>query len=310
MNAMTQRVAHRWLRKSGLLEPPPRMVDAISTWAQAHPWGTGDTKTRLFKTNLQGWKHLKTWQSSVAQRYKRAPNGDDEEYLKALGLEKLEVVLVYQWTGHPASGNFSNLGGPTIRLNLQNPVPVHQLHTIVAHELRHFAQTLLSGGKPPKQIRTPEIPRNTKTNLQLWGPEEILLRQRLQQLRIPITEHTFHALRDIEFYTNLADATETFKTQTAGLKPADLRQALHYFTGSKQPPTKHELTQQVEQQLLEKQPYSPMAENQVRQYVQQYVQQHLQRLKPYQHPHRFFQALKAAPGKWRKAVGEMAAAVL
>lgn len=84
----------------------------------------------------------------------------------------------------------------------------------VRHELQHFMQSFIKymqqmaeiGGLPSKKIRSPEVDphgiKDTKTN---------------------VTQIN-HELRDVEFYTRLADSIEDFEKATSAFLPAWLRE--------------------------------------------------------------------------------------
>lgn len=290
---VAKRVAANHL--AGLVEPPPRMVKAIVDWEE----DTTEMEAE-FPTDLRGWKHLgeRPW-APVTPGAKQA----------LIGAQSIRVVLDY---GLRSGGQFlQGWNNPSIRLNPGLP----DIETTVKHELRHFAQWLLGGGrlsggegKPSRRIQTPEFSQH---GLNVPEEEASAVRRRLYQLGVPPKGVHIHALDDIEFYTDLADAIETFKHLARGLPPAAMVEALHFFTGSRRPPRKHDLETRFRQELLDKDPYGPTSEPEVERQVRQQVQVYLKQYKAFTKPSPFFLALlRGAVGKWRKAVGELAVAAL
>jgi hypothetical protein len=271
------------------------MVEAIIDWVNAH-----QEDETFIPADLRGWKHLgeRPW-------YPVSPKGTN--FL--VGGTGVRVLMRHNMPG--AGGSFNQwTDPPTISINSlallrkdYDKVGPY-LRKVVEHELRHWAQYLLQGGLPSKKVRTPAISQRPPP---LPQRSEALWKQ-LRQLGVPTTRDMFHALDDIEFYTRLADAIEEFKVLARGFDGDDRVLAVHYFTGGKPAPTKHALTEKYEREALDD--HGPLSESEHRRLIQQKVHERLATFKKFRKPHGFFAALRGAKGKWRKAVGEFAVAVL
>ena len=173
-----------------------------------------------------------------------------------------------------------------------HPVLSRELASDIRHELQHFAQSLMEGvllkaevevlermeehrrprpGMPSHRIMTPEFVQGVNQD------------DRLRQMGLSPSEIEVHALDDVEFYPRLADEIDAFKSTVRREDPGPhLQRMIKSWTGI------DPIKQSERSRLLDTTYFS----------LDQYA------------PRSFFTTLeKAAPGKWRKAVGEFVKAV-
>lgn len=243
--------------------------------------------SQKFDVNLTGWKyHPKNMQDLIAKRIeenteslkeqaaKRGRTEDElfrklmQDIIDGLNFRFRHVWVVFEKDVDTTSGgnwsvalNRLTVKMPHLAGQMPWPKTEKRLRAVVQHELRHFSQsylkTLLSladeAGKPSKAIQTPAFSQHD--------------RQR------GMDQSEMHALDDIEFYTDLADAIDRIKEylEENPMSKADRTEAVRKFVGL--PTSRH---------------------------TSFYVSVDW-----------FFSALKRkAPGKYRKAVAELIKAVL
>jgi hypothetical protein len=181
------------------------------------------------------------------------------------------------------------------------------LSRTLRHELQHFAQDYLGytlgkpegsrpgkPGLPSRKILTPEYEQHRHPNHPSYrsdDPDTKSLYQRLKQQGVDPRRINFHDLDDVEFYTELADAIDIFKTRWQRVrdeaKPGSQNIAIKLFTGVIPTPVSHSKTWYEETLALGGYDFTSHFEF-----------------------YKFFAALRSgAPGKYRKALSEFVKAV-
>lgn len=231
--ALSARVASSWLKRSGMLEAPPRMVQSISDWVSEHleggstPLEPGGKAAKRFPLDFRGWKYgdrLKEVMdfhfqrlTGVREMIKRRVQEDP-----ALGTEMLRgflqdvekdlaqgrvnkgplVHVVYPVRPSNTGGAWTPLQG-TLTVYLRDYHTPRHIRRIVEHELRHAAQTWLS-----------EAILSRKDDLvdSLQG----LAGLPSKRIRTPGMKQSpggggAYYLDDLEFYPNLADAIDRMR---------------------------------------------------------------------------------------------------
>lgn len=281
MDNLVQRVVMRY---AGIIEPPPKMVEEIVAllgkyWAAGKFAETGDpqyqrmagrtkillkgqTVSKKVKVNLAGWKYggkethrqiREHIQKNMTSLYDVASQGPTPEIFKHLfgtyeeGVRKmLDAAKTVQVDIHGGAGTASWM--PTLEI-LNFYAGQHDdldaLRRTVVHELRHFAQSLISRaitglptshvGLPSQKILTPEWEKLSGGDAQeiLEQYNKGLLSKQDANLMLRQIQ-TLHHLKDIEFDTDLGDAVHDFKAalQKSSITiPGGKKIALQLFTG-------------------------------------------------------------------------------
>jgi 2'-5' RNA ligase len=179
----------------------------------------GSPEKRRFPMDLTGWRYgdrseriFQKEIASIAERmdmFRSAPGAAMmKEYLDSMEQTQREYLdsgmpLLVEIEHKPKqSGNFTAAMN-RIYISFHSETTEEWLRKAVAHEMRHYAQTLLTqsiehstgefeAGLPSRSIRTPQYSQNPSS------PHAE-------------TESRLHALDDVEFYTNLADAVDRMR---------------------------------------------------------------------------------------------------
>lgn len=181
---------------------------------------------------------------------------------------------------------------------------VDGLHSIVRHELQHFAQSYITymvaeipdmadvmdeiGGFPSSRIRTPHYKQELSPGHPAFDPENPAIQKllrRLRELGLSASHTDFHALDDVEFYTRLADEIEKFNQawRKSGGR-GDKKVAIRIWTGTLRKPGRLDPKTEELGGFKFLYPFEP---------------------RPY-----FTALLRRARPKWKKAVGEFVKAVM
>jgi 2'-5' RNA ligase len=179
----------------------------------------GSPEKRRFPMDLTGWRYgdrseriFQKEIASIAERmdmFRSAPGAAMmKEYLDSMEQTQREYLdsgmpLLVEIEHKPKqSGNFTAAMN-RIYISFHSETTEEWLRKAVAHEMRHYAQALLTqsiehstgtieAGLPSRSIRTPQYSQNPSS------PHAE-------------TKSYLHALDDVEFYTNLADAVERMR---------------------------------------------------------------------------------------------------
>jgi hypothetical protein len=174
--------------------------------------------SRKFPVDLSGWDYL-------TEEEKRGPRMENFTEITVTVFFKAHEMRGGQWHGYERTLEVDVMVGSvtdvtTFKASLAN------LDETLIHELGHLGQTATligrkgpdEGAMPSHKLRTPGyspegFPRPA-------GPG------RGKQLE--------HALRDVEFYPNLGDATRTFIREVKKVPPADRQEAARMWVGDSQ----------------------------------------------------------------------------
>lgn len=189
-----------------------------------------------------------------------------------------------------------------------DPADLDDLSETLRHELQHFAQSYLSvamggtghtpeTGLPSRKVRTPDFRQQMSPTHPSYRKDDPEVQRVLQKWRgqgLDPARIDFHSLDDMEFHTRLADDIARFEKAWGRVKTGgrDKNVAIKLFTGAIRQPQQHDYRNTegwyTATQALGGYDFTKWFE-----------------------PSPFFLALKKhAPGKWRKAVSELSAAVL
>jgi len=240
---------------------------------------TGDTVEKDFPIDLGGWKYgedeiRKRVDEIVKQEKERAKKFYEEqkdrevkpeleEYKQDLlkhlkremegsGWDSIKVVL----TEKAIQGAKAYWQGITRRIVItipygSDPHSLAGLASTLRHEMQHFSQSYLAWtlgaiggtGLPSEKIRTPEFQQWMSPTHPSHRPDDPKLKELFMKLRregIPPQRVNFHDLDDVEFYTELVDAIDEFKTHLSHAPKGPLNIAVKLFTGILPEPRSHD----------------------------------------------------------------------
>lgn len=282
MQEITRRVADRY---AAIIEPPPKMVAAVEAlltkyWAaekyaetgdllykrlagRTKPLAKGQAVVKKLKINLAGWKyggreihrrireHVKR---NMAQLYEIASKSSNPDIFTHLygtleegvkkTLDAAKDVSVEIRAGKGTAGWTPAID--TLAFPAGQPSDQKDLHRTVVHELRHFAQSLISQavtgipeshvGLPSRKIQTPEwsdlgLGFDAQAVLEKYRAGEIPRAEASRLLGQNLKEHH---LKDVEFDTDLGDSIADFKDALAVAMitiPGGKKIAFQLYTG-------------------------------------------------------------------------------
>lgn len=190
------------------------------------------------------------------------------------------------------------------------PYDLGDLSETLRHELQHFAQSYLSvamggdsynpkSGMPSQRVRTPEFKQHmspTHPGHRKDDPATQEVMRKWKEQGLDPSQIDFHSLDDIEFHTEIADTISEFEKQWGYARSAkghpDKGVAVKLFSGVLRQPQTHDYRDTGKW-------YEAMEALGGYDFVKWFDPSH------------FLLALKKhAPGKWRRAVSELVAAVL
>lgn len=281
-----------------------------------------------FAVDLKGWKYDTPAFEKALFKQVEKEKGDAREFVKKLEDREdqddmvKEMLVMYRDHAKRGAGyrdikvqlslvpnkTFGANWAPAMRRitvyipNVAGPGEVVRVGVALRHELRHFGQSYLSyalgkawegvAGLPSKKIRTPQYRQQFSPDRDgpKDDPDQQRIYKKLKDRGIDPRKVNWHALDDIEFYTNLADSIGAFEKYWPQAKAdgADLRGAVKLWTASV---IIRQRDLEVSYKALE-----PVGG--------------IETYRNFNKPNAFFLALrKRARGKWRKAVGEFVKAV-
>jgi hypothetical protein len=310
-------------RLRGLLQPgvTPMTGDAVTKTFPVNlagwKYGEDDIRRRLEERASRKLKKQEEWWAKMVER-----QGDNPELLKDVrelydmtveGLKKEWSSIRVQLT-LKTSKEYAAYWQPALKTVLilmpytAKPYDVERVERNLRHELIHMSQDILTNalsnadvfqegtrrtprpGLPSRHIMTPEM-------IQQYSPSRsVKLTPEQEREVVKLKSRGFnlydmHSLDDIEFFTELADAIDSFKVAlryAPNLSDRVKRNAVRLFTGEISEPDRHR------EGWYEKWEALGGYDN----------------LKPFQQ-NRFLGALRrSAMPKWRRAVAELVKAVL
>lgn len=230
----------------------------------------GDAVEKTFPIDLSGWKYgeeairqrveeivqkerarvKKFYEEQSVRKVKPEFEEDRKQLLEALkrqiespGWQSIQIVLTQQ--DLRGSKAYWQEGMRKIVIAIpynSNPAALTDLASTLRHEMQHFSQSYLaytlgrmeSVGLPSAEIRTPEYKQWMSPGHPSYSPDDAKTRElfrRLKEEGIPPQRVNFHDLDDIEFYTELVDAIDAFKSLLDHAPPGPLNVAIKLFTG-------------------------------------------------------------------------------
>ena len=162
-----------------------------------------------------------------AAKYMEPLLGPDE-VMKALAVQEwTEIKLVLDFKGHESRGGVWMPYQRELQIDVVDSDAksvaafqrgMNRIAEVARHEVQHIGQDLLrvilglreDAGLPSKNIRAPQVPSS--------GGK-------------PTNERVDHALLDVEFYTDLADAVDYFVRIIPSVPLSERRETLRYFVG-------------------------------------------------------------------------------
>lgn len=287
--------------------------------------------TRRFPVDLTGWRygnaelerrlqeHVKAKAREMITVLEGLAPGDLKEQLLATYRRQLDTGAGYYdaikvTLSDKAEKGYRAYWQPVLQqLRIVLPVGAtpHDLDGLseaLRHELQHFAQSYLTAvlgqdpadtsklpaGVPSRRIRTPQFRQEMEPSHPSYGKDP-KVQEALQQLReqgFDPRRIDFHSLDDLEFFTKLADSAASFRKALAHAGPGPADVAFKLFVGAISNPNRMSFrtTEEWHEAVEKLGGYD---------FVKWFD------------TNSFFATLKRhALPKWRKAVGEMAKAVL
>jgi hypothetical protein len=207
IDLVTQKVAIRYMRVSGLLEYPEELYQAIIDWVQ-ETWtttrdflgkGKTGTKRRKFNVNynlLQGWKYYEKLR---------------DQYPSQVSQFEPELVVVLKIGAKSGVSQGSCSGTHEIVLGISPYTTVDRLGVTLSHELTHWSQHYLS------YVLTRALGKDVQPGL----PPRKMLDEGTKQnnhKKDYIERHKLHKLDDREFYPLVRSEVDDLKTKLDTLK--------------------------------------------------------------------------------------------
>lgn len=216
------------LHVGGLLEPPPAMVDAITDWVMPLTTELKKPVEKAFPVDTKGWK---LWERSR---------------FKPEAVRGMSQIVVRVYPDPPAGKHYRgswDRQDKVMNLHLTPHLRANpkELHQVVTHELRHFAQDYINlalgnpdawlhrdehGGMPSRSIRTPNFAPGR-------APPAVDARRKMRERGESSRNLDYHGLMDVEFYTDLADRVFDFNQHLSrtALPPEHVNMAVREYVG-------------------------------------------------------------------------------
>jgi len=164
-------------------------------------------KEHTFALDLSGWKY-----ADIVEKMKK----DNPSRVKKAKSDYIVVNLLITDFGDRRASWFND--GKRLRVDITDTSEISHIAIMVEHELRHMAQCFLSAvvgssaGLPSDRMRTPYIKQHYAYPYSNYDEDRKKAVMDFKEMEGgDISKGDFHALDDIEFYTDLGQAVSNFR---------------------------------------------------------------------------------------------------